>query len=122
MRLNLYAATCSLLAYSISAVNLTAVDDMADFTRFAQTYEDEYNHDLAQTYSGISSESALSASDPDRNIRLLKDKLFKLDEQIKNLKHGGSVSDCSHLNSHLDSSLKHLDNSLKSSTCSKKSA
>ena len=51
MRLNLYTATCSLLAYGITAINLpydlqpeaTGVESAA----LAQTYEDEYSHDLS---------------------------------------------------------------------------
>ena len=48
MRLNLYtAATCSFLAYGIEAINL------ASSATDANCYMDEYEYDLAQTYSDL---------------------------------------------------------------------
>ena len=48
MRLNLYTATCSLLAYGVTALNLSATFDVNhDISIFSQTYADEFTHDLA---------------------------------------------------------------------------
>ena len=55
MRLNLYtAAVCSILAYGIDAINLSStldtsavLDDNSPDDLLAQTYMDEYAHDLA---------------------------------------------------------------------------
>lgn len=83
MRLNLYtAAACSLLAYGIEAINLSSTLEIStEFENYgdavaspasldtilAQTYLDEYAHDLAQTYSeldtGDSTKESLSDSD-----------------------------------------------------------
>ena len=62
MRLNLYTATCSLLAYGITALNIGSLDaslePAASFNDLAQSYADEYDHDLAQTYTDINTDTA----------------------------------------------------------------
>ena len=62
MRLNLYTATCSLLAYGITALNIGSLDasleSAASFNGLAQSYADEYDHDLAQTYTDINTDTS----------------------------------------------------------------
>ena len=66
MRLNLYTATCSLLAYGITALNIGSLDanleSAASFNDLAQSYTDEYDHDLAQTYTDINTDTSRSGS------------------------------------------------------------
>ena len=71
MRLNLYtAAVCSILAYGIDAINLSStldtsavLDDNSPDDLLAQTYMDEYAHDLAQTYSDLETSNFTQKSD-----------------------------------------------------------
>lgn len=48
MRLNMYAAACSFLVYATQASSMTAYN--SEINNLAQSYDDEYAHDLAQTY------------------------------------------------------------------------
>lgn len=48
MRLNMYAATCSLLVFASQASSLTAFN--SEMNNLAQSYDHEFVHDLAQTY------------------------------------------------------------------------
>ena len=53
MRLNLYTATCSLLAYGITAINLGSAMESSTVSADNFTAFEDANHNVAQTYSGL---------------------------------------------------------------------
>ena len=73
MRLNLYTATCSLLAYGITALNIGSLDanleSAASFNGLAQSYADEYDHDLAQTYTGLNASTTGESSSEIKSLK-----------------------------------------------------
>ena len=89
MRLNLYTATCSLLAYGITALNIGSIDasleSAASFNDFAQSYADQYDHDLAQTYADLNT-SRGGRSCSSTSIDKLKSKLAKLKSTERSLR------------------------------------
>ena len=51
MRLNFFAMTsAALVAYGVTAINLYSMQQAYESNELAQSYQDDYSHDLSQTY------------------------------------------------------------------------